>query len=248
MRRSAFFVVGLALICGVLAPPAMAKGKLDVYTAKVSATRAAKLAAKYDVYGQRQAKGGVRLDLVLTRGERAQLKRSGVRTTFQRVKGGMTVKQFAARQAANGFNVWRDYDGPDGFAAYLRQVAQNNPQLAKLEKLGETYQGRPIYALKLTQGARGVKDGKRPAVLYSATQHAREWIAGEMDRRLLAWFIRGWRDNDSQVRALLRKNEFWFMPIANPDGYQYTFDHERLWRKNLRDNNKRRPDRGRRRC
>ena len=26
------------------------------------------------------------------------------------------------------------------------------------------------------------------------------------------------------------------MPVANPDGYQYTFDTERLWRKNLRDN------------
>ena len=27
-----------------------------------------------------------------------------------------------------------------------------------------------------------------------------------------------------------------FVLVANPDGYQYTFDTERLWRKNLRDN------------
>ena len=32
--------------------------------------------------------------------------------------------------------------------------------------------------------------------------------------------------------------ELWFIIVANPDGYDYTFDPaNRLWRKNLRDNN-----------
>ena len=34
------------------------------------------------------------------------------------------------------------------------------------------------------------------------------------------------------------KNELWFVVVANPDGYDYTFTPgNRLWRKNLRDNN-----------
>ena len=51
------------------------------------------------------------------------------------------------------------------------------------------------------------------------------------------YYIDRWRANDREVRKLLQTTELWFMPVANPDGYQYTFDHERLWRKNLRDNN-----------
>ena len=50
------------------------------------------------------------------------------------------------------------------------------------------------------------------------------------------YFIDGWRDNDKEIKNLLKKTELWFVISANPDGYQYTFEHERLWRKNLRDN------------
>jgi zinc carboxypeptidase/immune inhibitor InhA-like protein len=91
--------------------------------------------------------------------------------------------------------------------------------------------------LKLTQGARRKRDGSRPAVLYSSNQHAREWISLEVNRRLLHHFIDGWRGHDREIRRLLRSTELWFVISANPDGYQYTFDVERLWRKNLRDNN-----------
>ena len=118
----------------------------------------------------------------------------------------------------------------------MYELARRNPQLVKLEVLGKTHQGREYIALKLTQGAREVPDGSRPAVLYAATHHAREWISTEVDRRLLNWYIDRWRANDKDVKQLLKDNELWFVLVHNPDGYQYTFDVERLWRKNLRDN------------
>ena len=36
----------------------------------------------------------------------------------------------------------------------------------------------------------------------------------------------------------MNTRELWFMPVSNPDGYDFTFTPgNRLWRKNLRDNN-----------
>ena len=41
-----------------------------------------------------------------------------------------------------------------------------------------------------------------------------------------------------ELTRLVKTRELWFVLIANPDGYDYTFDADnRLWRKNLRDNN-----------
>src|SRR6266511_917583 len=95
--------------------------------------------------------------------------------------------------------------------------------------------GREIIALKVTKDAKTVADGARPDVLYMSTIHAREWIANEVNRRLLHHFVDNYGTN-AEVTNLVNTRELWFMVIANPDGYQYTFDHERLWRKNLRDN------------
>ena len=172
---------------------------------------------------------------MLSPGQRDDLVRRGVNPQLKKVNG-KTHKQLAAEQAMGGYTVWRSYDEPGGIRDQMYAIAANNPQIAKLVKLGTTIKGREILAVKLTQGARGQRDGSRPAVLYSATQHAREWIATEVNRRLMNWYVDQWRANDKAVKDLLKDTELWFMPVANPDGYQYTFDTERLWRKNLRDN------------
>ena len=99
--------------------------------------------------------------------------------------------------------------------------------------------GQPIVAYKVTADAKRTRDGARPAVLYNAVQHAREWIAAETERRLFEYVL---ANKDQRygpgIRRLLSQRELWFVPIVNPDGYDYTFTApgNRLWRKNLRDN------------
>jgi hypothetical protein len=229
------FVLALAL-----SAQAGAAVKLNFYRATVSQDVYRDLLAKgSDIAAATNVARGVRLQLVLTRSQVGALEAQGVDVSLLRNSKGQTARQAAAAQLASGFEVWRDYDGPDGIRAYLYDVARRNPQLAKLEVIGTTGKGREILALKLTQGARDVPDGTRPAVLYTSTQHAREWISPEVNRRLLAYFIAQWRANNTAIKDLLKQNELWFVLVANPDGYQYTFQSPgtRLWRKNLRDNN-----------
>jgi len=246
-RRLVSVLAVIVLLCGLGAGNASAApaesqpagdDQLEAYTAVVQADQLPAIAEQgIDVSAQQPTEDGVELDMVLDQDQADRLRGRGVNLKLTRVEGGLTVQEFAAEQAANGFTVWRSYDESGGIRDQLYAAARQNSQLVKLEVLGHTAQGREIIAVKLTQGARGTPDGTRPAVLYSSTQHAREWISTEVNRRLMNHFIDRWRANDRDVRKLLQNTELWFVLVANPDGYQYTFDHERLWRKNLRDNN-----------
>ena len=236
-------VASLALVFSVLSPIGASAaeddaGALDMYTADVSTEQAAELAkAGLDIAASRANENGVSMDLILTEDEATALAARGVDVKVKKGKDGKSAKQMAEEQAAGGYNVWRSYDEKGGIRDQLYKIAKDNPQLVKLVVLGHTAQGREIIALRVTQGAKSAKDGARPAVIYSSTQHAREWISTEVNRRLLNWYVGEWnKGTNKDVKDLLKTTELWFLVVANPDGYQYTFDHERLWRKNLRDN------------
>jgi murein tripeptide amidase MpaA len=211
---------------------------LDAYTARVDAEQLRTLSRQgFDLHESHPTGDTSEVSLVMTADEAKKLRAQGIDLRLARVKGGQTVRQFAAAQAAFGYDVWKSYDEPGGHRDQLVAAAQAYPGVTKLVKLGTTYQGRDILALKVTQGARGIKDGSRPAVIYSSTQHAREWIAPEMTRRIMNTYLQRWAADDEPTKKLLQSTELWFVPVMNPDGYEYTFTDERLWRKNLRDNN-----------
>ena len=101
--------------------------------------------------------------------------------------------------------------------------------------------GRDIWALKVTRNAKTISDNARPAVLYNAQQHAREWLAGETCKRTLKYFTENYGEDTEAgdiVTPLVDSRELWFVCISNPDGFEYTFTAgNRLWRKNMADNN-----------
>jgi hypothetical protein len=213
------------------------EGRLQMYEATVEGPILQQLVNQgYDVTPVEQTAGGTRVALVLSSGERKALSAAGVGLSLWRDGQGRTATERAALQAQNDFNVYRSFDEPGGIRDELYQIAADNPGLVKLEVLGQTEQGREYIALKLTQRARRIPDGARPAVLYVSTYHAREWISTEVNRRLLHWYVDQWNADNPEVKSLLESTELWFVVVHNPDGYEYTFDVERLWRKNLHDN------------
>jgi hypothetical protein len=216
------------------APAAASPGNPDtpaVWDATVSAAQVPVLAragADTSELAAVPASGRSAVELVLTGSQARRVRAAGV---------SLTRHAAAAAPAPQG--VFRPYSGPGGLAEELRQVAEDHPDIAKLESIGKTVQGQDILALKVTRNATRTPDGARPATYYFGAQHAREWITPEMVRRLMHKFLDGY-GTEADVTSLVDSTELWFMPVANPDGYDYTFSDApgaRLWRKNLRDNN-----------
>src|SRR5215210_3289557 len=119
------------------------------------------------------------------------------------------------------YDVFRTYSEPGGIKDEMTTLAAANKGMAKLVVIGQSGQGQDIVALKVTKDARNVADGTRPAMLFSAVNHAREWIAAEVGRRMPSWWLE--HADDPRIAELLSTNELWFLPIQNPDGYDYTF-------------------------
>ncbi|WP_380166881.1 M14 family zinc carboxypeptidase [Jannaschia sp. R86511] len=183
------------------------------------------------------SKAKAQVEVILSEDEAEGLREQGLDLDLKEVQGGDSVAQRATALADSGYDVWQKYSGPGGIKEEVEQLADANAGLAKVVTIGQTTNGQDIIAVKVGKQARRTPDGSRPAVLYLSAQHAREWITPEMTTRLMEYVLDGYGE-DRQITTLLNTRELWFVPVANPDGYDFTFEPgQRLWRKNLRDNN-----------
>ena len=223
LRRAPAMLATCALSSAIAAPRAQAQ-HLPVRVVGGSTT--ALLARGFDVIDTRGGDAIVVGDSV----ERARLVSEGF--TVEIVARPVGSRMPAAGRATPTLpTVYRSFDDPvRGIRAFVDSLRRANPARVHVDTIGFSVEGRPLLVVKV-----GSADDSpsRPNVLYMATYHAREWAATETARRLLVHLVQPAAD-DARTRDLVLSRDVWIMPVANPDGYQYTFTTERLWRKNRR--------------
>ncbi|MGQ9582242.1 MAG: M14 family zinc carboxypeptidase [Thermoplasmatota archaeon] len=113
----------------------------------------------------------------------------------------------------------------------LRALEAAHPGMVRVESLGRTYEGRDIWAVKLSDDV-ATNDSSEPDVLIMGGLHAREVMGVEVPLHVLNHLIRGYGTNES-CTMLVNTRETWFVPMANPDGHVFV-EGGNDWRKNRR--------------
>jgi len=125
------------------------------------------------------------------------------------------------------------YSSYDECVTFFNEAQKNRPDLVKVESIGKTWENRDIIAVSITKDVE--KDQQKPALFYTGTIHAREWIGIELSLAF-AKYILDHIDYDPQLNAVLDRSTLYMVPCANPDGFEYSRKHFSFWRKNRRKN------------
>ena len=103
------------------------------------------------------------------------------------------------------------------------------------DSIGSTVQGRAIWVVRI--GTMQSQD--KPEVLYTALHHARE-PAGMMSTIYYMWWLLQNYSTNPEAAYLVNNRSQWFIPVVNPDGYEYNRSTNPtgggMWRKNRRNN------------
>jgi len=121
---------------------------------------------------------------------------------------------------------WNAYQPFSVIETWLVGLPTQFPNLASTEVIGRSTEGRNIYMVKVSTGRDGNGQNKK-AIWIDSNIHAREWIAGATG----TWILNELLTNAAQYSAILNELDFYFVPMFNVDGYEYSRTSTRMWRK-----------------
>ncbi|XP_049877846.1 zinc carboxypeptidase-like [Pectinophora gossypiella] len=147
---------------------------------------------------------------------------------IQRVLDEQTVKNYTRRKM-DTFD-WKSYFRLADIYEWIHDLSKARPKEVKLITIGTTYENRKLLGLQVI--LRGSK--RRSAVIVEGGIHAREWIAPAFVTYMMNQIVNSDRSSNLELKHIALLYEWYFLPVVNPDGYEYSHSQDRMWRKNRR--------------
>ncbi|XP_061388142.1 zinc carboxypeptidase-like [Musca vetustissima] len=119
------------------------------------------------------------------------------------------------------FNWTRYYELEDIYK-FLDDILAKYPKVTEPFTIAQSYEGRTVRGIKIS-----LKEGN-PGIYIESNIHAREWITSAT----ATWFINELlTSTDPEVRNLVENYDWYIVPVLNVDGFTYSHNKDRLWRK-----------------
>uniref|UniRef100_U5EVJ7 Putative carboxypeptidase b n=1 Tax=Corethrella appendiculata TaxID=1370023 RepID=U5EVJ7_9DIPT len=112
----------------------------------------------------------------------------------------------------------------DEINKYLDELSQKYSKNVQVEEVGKSFEGRTIKTIRISNGE---QKADKPVIFLDAGIHAREWAAPATALYTIQQLV----ENSTVNSDILDNVDFIVLPVVNPDGYEYTHEKERLWRK-----------------
>ncbi|XP_054710436.1 carboxypeptidase B-like [Uloborus diversus] len=125
-----------------------------------------------------------------------------------------------------GFEFFGKYQSIEDINAYLAHIAYNVTKGVYLMNLGYSYEGRPLPLIRVTTNPYIQK----PAIWIQGGAHAREQV-GVAVVVYIAQKLSSLCEERVEICTLVDAFDWYILPVANPDGYEYCQNVDRLWRK-----------------
>ena len=138
------------------------------------------------------------------------------------------IQKTKNNRSENWYTVYRELHEIED---HINVIVEENEIVTK-NIIGQSYEGREITVIKV-----GVDDftENKPSIFINGCQHAREWITPMATTYLIEQLSIQYNTN-AEVNMLLNLVDIYILPVFNPDGYVYTWEEDRWWRKNRQIN------------
>lgn len=117
---------------------------------------------------------------------------------------------------------WNHYHSNREIAGALRLLCTKHSDMAELEQIGRSVQGRPIWAVTINNPETGPAEEKA-AFYCDGGIHGDELLAGEAALYLVDLLLEHY-ELEPAIKELVDRHAFYIVPVVNPDGRELTLN------------------------